>query len=111
MPSLDDPRHEAFTKEVKLEPFARALREMSPQVWFTALRAPDTAVRAQMEPVSINPDGLIKGALRRAAEVEDQRTHPLTRQLLHFAPYPAHRAGPEQAHRDVSDPIVQPDAA
>jgi phosphoadenosine phosphosulfate reductase len=62
MPSLDDPRHEAFTKEVKLEPFARALREMSPQVWFTALRATDTAVRAQMEPVSINPDGLIKVA-------------------------------------------------
>jgi phosphoadenosine phosphosulfate reductase len=61
-PTLDDPRHAAFTEEVKLEPFARALREMSPQVWFTALRATDTAVRAQMDPVSINPDGLIKVA-------------------------------------------------
>ena len=49
-PSLDDPRHAAFTEEVKLEPFARALR------------ATDTAVRAQMDPVSINPDGLIKVA-------------------------------------------------
>ena len=61
-PALHDPRHAAFTAEVKLEPFARALRETAPQVWFTALRATDTAVRAQMEPVSINPDGLIKVA-------------------------------------------------
>ncbi|MFO6419558.1 phosphoadenosine phosphosulfate reductase family protein [Hylemonella sp. W303a] len=62
VPALDDPRHAAFTEEVKLEPFARALRETAPQVWFTALRATDSAVRAQMEPVSINPDGLIKVA-------------------------------------------------
>lgn len=62
VPALDDPRHAAFTEEVKLEPFARALRETEPEVWFTALRATDTAVRAQMEPVSINPDGLIKVA-------------------------------------------------
>lgn len=61
-PALDDPRHAAFTAEVKLEPFTRALRETAPQVWFTALRATDSAVRAQMEPVSINPDGLIKVA-------------------------------------------------
>jgi phosphoadenosine phosphosulfate reductase len=61
-PALDDPRHAAFTEEVKLEPFARALRETAPQVWFTALRATDTAVRAQMDPVSVNPDGLVKVA-------------------------------------------------
>ncbi|QMV73974.1 phosphoadenosine phosphosulfate reductase family protein [Comamonas piscis] len=61
-PALDDPRHAAFTEEVKLEPFARALRETQPRVWFTALRATDTAVRAQMEPVSLNPDGLVKVA-------------------------------------------------
>jgi phosphoadenosine phosphosulfate reductase len=61
-PALDDPRHAAFTEEVKLEPFARALRETAPQVWFTALRATDTAVRAQMQPVSLNPDGLLKVA-------------------------------------------------
>ncbi|WP_445621258.1 phosphoadenosine phosphosulfate reductase domain-containing protein [Kushneria sp. Sum13] len=61
-PSVDDPRHEAFTREVKLEPFERALRETNPGVWFTALRASDTATRAQMQPVSINQDGLIKVA-------------------------------------------------
>ena len=61
-PALHEARHAAFTQEVKLEPFARALRETAPKVWFTALRATDSAVRAQMEPVSINPDGLIKVA-------------------------------------------------
>ncbi|MEB3791669.1 phosphoadenosine phosphosulfate reductase family protein [Acinetobacter sp. IK40] len=62
VPALDDPKHEAFTAEVKLEPFERAIRETAPKVWFTALRATDTAVRAEMNPVSINPDGLIKVA-------------------------------------------------
>ena len=61
-PAIGAPGHDAFTQEVKLEPFVRALRETAPQVWFTALRASDSAVRAQMEPVSINPDGLIKVA-------------------------------------------------
>ena len=61
-PALDDPRHAAFTNEVKLEPFTRALRETAPKVWFTAVRATDTAVRAQMEAVSINPYGLLKVA-------------------------------------------------
>lgn len=61
-PSIDDPRHAAFTEEVKLEPFQRALDEMAPEVWFTAVRAEDTAQRAQMQPVSVNPNGLIKVA-------------------------------------------------
>ena len=30
-PALDDPRHAAFTAEVKLRPFARALRETAPR--------------------------------------------------------------------------------
>jgi phosphoadenosine phosphosulfate reductase len=48
-PAVGDPRHAAFTQEVKLEPFTRALVETAPKVWFTALRATDTSVRAQME--------------------------------------------------------------
>ena len=60
MPGIEDPRHEAFTREVKLEPFERALSEMAPDVWFTALRAEDTPERARMAPVSRNADGLLK---------------------------------------------------
>ncbi|HSP31322.1 MAG TPA: phosphoadenosine phosphosulfate reductase family protein [Halomonas sp.] len=62
MPGIDDPRHTAFTQEVKIEPFERALREMKPDVWFTALRAEDTPERAKMLPVSRNSDGLLKVA-------------------------------------------------
>ncbi|MFC7369840.1 MULTISPECIES: phosphoadenosine phosphosulfate reductase family protein [Vreelandella] len=62
MPSIDDPRHAAFTQEVKIEPFERALREMRPDVWFTALRAEDTPERAKMQPASRNSDGLLKVA-------------------------------------------------
>lgn len=59
-PTIDDPRHAAFTREVKLEPFERAMREIAPRVWFTAVRAEQTAIRAAMQPVSVNQDGLIK---------------------------------------------------
>ncbi|MGO1625794.1 MAG: phosphoadenosine phosphosulfate reductase domain-containing protein [Halomonadaceae bacterium] len=61
-PGIDDPRHAAFTQEVKIEPFERALGEMRPDVWFTALRAEDTAERAKMQPVSLGDGGLLKVA-------------------------------------------------
>ena len=62
IPLLGDPRHEAFTREVKLEPFERAMAELDPKVWITGVRAEETAERARMQPVSLNPDGLIKVA-------------------------------------------------
>ncbi len=61
-PATDDPRHEAFVEEIKLEPFARALREHDTAVWLHGARAEDTAHRAQMQPVSINEAGVIKVA-------------------------------------------------
>lgn len=61
-PGLDDDRLAAFTREVKLEPFERALRELAPSVWFTGARADQTAERAAMTPVSISENGLIKVA-------------------------------------------------
>ena len=38
MPGIDDSRHAAFTQEVKIEPFERALSEMRPEVLFSELR-------------------------------------------------------------------------
>jgi len=35
VPSVDDPEHEEFTRQVKLEPFGRAMKEHQPDVWFT----------------------------------------------------------------------------
>lgn len=61
-PTVDDPRHGAFTQEVKLEPFERAMREIKPEVWFTAIRKEQTALRATLAPVTQNSDGMLKVA-------------------------------------------------
>ena len=44
-PALDDPRHAAFTEEVKLRTLCPAPCARPPQVWFTALRATDSRAR------------------------------------------------------------------
>ncbi|MBS7576398.1 MULTISPECIES: phosphoadenosine phosphosulfate reductase family protein [unclassified Enterococcus] len=62
LPVIDTPEHDQFTQLVKIEPFERALTEQKPEIWWTALRAEDSAVRANMKKVAINQDGLIKAA-------------------------------------------------
>lgn len=63
IPDVDDPRHEEFTNQVKLEPFTRALQDMAPDVWLTAVRREQTAFRAGMDIVSQDkPGGVIKVA-------------------------------------------------
>lgn len=59
-PTPDDPRHAAFTEEVKLEPFRRALAELRPQLWFTALRRDQTEFRAGLAPVTRSKEGILK---------------------------------------------------
>ena len=60
IPTPDDPRHAEFTREVKLEPFGRAIAEMRPQVWFTAIRKEQTEHRAGLNPVTLSQEGIIK---------------------------------------------------
>ena len=62
LPGLGDPRHEAFTQEVKLEPFDRALRELGAGVWITGIRAEETEERAAMQPVSEARNGVVRVA-------------------------------------------------
>lgn len=62
LPQLGDPRHKAFTEEVKLEPFDRAMRELATEVWITGIRADETAERAASRPVSLARDGIVKVA-------------------------------------------------
>lgn len=59
-PEIDDPRLEAFTQEVKLEPFGRAMRDMGPSVWFTAIRKEQTEFRAGLQPVTRSAEGVLK---------------------------------------------------
>ena len=60
VPSIDDPKHVVFTEQVKLEPFARAMKEHQPDVWFTNLRKGQTAFRDSIDVVSQSKDGIIK---------------------------------------------------
>lgn len=60
VPSIEDPKHAIFTEQVKLEPFARAMKEHQPDVWFTNLRKGQTAFRDSIDIVSQSKDGIIK---------------------------------------------------
>ena len=107
MPSIDDPRHAAFTQEVKIEPFERALREMQPDVWFTALRAEDTPERAKMQPASRNSDGLLKIAPLLQGTAKDMyyylEPHDLHNNFDYFDPTKVedkHECGLHLQHRN-----------
>ncbi|MEM8999677.1 MAG: phosphoadenosine phosphosulfate reductase family protein [Bacteroidota bacterium] len=60
IPSIDDPRHKEFTRQVKLEPFWRAMSEHRPDVWFTNLRKGQTALRDSLDILSLGKDGVLK---------------------------------------------------
>ena len=60
LPTVDDPKHEAFTELVKLEPFRRALAEHQPEVWFANIRVRQTAYRNSLDILSYSNDGVLK---------------------------------------------------
>lgn len=60
IPQVDDPQHEEFTRQVKLEPFQRAMKQENPDVWFTNLRKGQTAFRDSIGVLSYSKDGLLK---------------------------------------------------
>ena len=60
LPSIDDPKHQLFTEQVKLEPFSRARKEHQPDVWFTNLRKGQTSFRDSIDIVSKSKDGMLK---------------------------------------------------
>jgi phosphoadenosine phosphosulfate reductase len=53
IPQLDEPElHEQFTRNIKIEPFERALRELQPELWFTGIRRGETAFRQTLDIVT-----------------------------------------------------------
>lgn len=60
IPTLEDKNHELFTKQVKLEPFRRAMEEHQPDIWFTNLRKGQTAFRNTIDIVSKDTNGVLK---------------------------------------------------
>ena len=60
IPDIDDPRHEEFTYQVKLEPFKRAMEHFTPDVWFTNLRQGQTVHRDTLDILSLSAEGTLK---------------------------------------------------
>lgn len=51
-----------FVRQVKLEPFDRAIRELQPEVWITGIRREETEHRKTLDIVSRDGRGLLKVA-------------------------------------------------
>ncbi|SHG01109.1 phosphoadenylylsulfate reductase (thioredoxin) [Salegentibacter echinorum] len=60
IPDINNPQHEEFTRQVKLEPFQRAMRQQDPDVWFTNLRKGQTNFRDSIDILSYSKDGILK---------------------------------------------------
>tara|TARA_R100000005_G_scaffold79178_1_gene46328 strand:- start:16700 stop:17344 length:645 start_codon:yes stop_codon:yes gene_type:complete len=75
IPTVDEEeRHREFTRQVKLEPFARALDDLRPEIWLTGIRREETEHRKTLDIVSMDDRGILKVApifYWSEAEVED----------------------------------------
>jgi phosphoadenosine phosphosulfate reductase len=61
IPTVDEmERHREFTRQVKLEPFDRALDEFRPEIWLTGIRREETEHRKSLDIVSLDNRGILK---------------------------------------------------
>lgn len=54
--------HQEFTRQVKLEPFQKALQDLSPEVWVSGIRREETDFRKTLDILSIDNRGILKVA-------------------------------------------------
>jgi len=63
VPTVDEEeRHQEFTRQVKLEPFERALAQFQPEIWLTGIRRDETEHRKSLDIVSVDNRGIVKVA-------------------------------------------------
>ena len=62
IPTVDDEHFDEFTRQVKLEPFARALDELKPEIWLTGIQRDETEFRKSLDIVSWDERGILKVA-------------------------------------------------
>lgn len=62
MPGEDESLHTEFTRQVKLEPFQRAMDQFSPSLWLTGIRREETAFRKTLDVLSWDARGILKVA-------------------------------------------------
>ncbi len=58
----EEERHREFTRQVKLEPFERALAQLRPDIWLTGIRREETEHRKTLDIVSLDGRGIVKVA-------------------------------------------------
>jgi phosphoadenosine phosphosulfate reductase len=59
----DDPEvHQEFTRQVKLEPFQKAIDDLAPEVWFSGIRREETDFRKTLDILSYDNRGILKVA-------------------------------------------------
>jgi phosphoadenosine phosphosulfate reductase len=95
IPTVDEEeRHREFTRQVKLEPFARALDDLRPEIWLTGIRREETEHRKTLDIVSMDDRGILKVApifYWSEAEVEDyMQRHQLPTCRHYFDPTKVH---------------------
>ncbi|NND89561.1 MAG: phosphoadenosine phosphosulfate reductase family protein [Granulosicoccus sp.] len=59
-PALDDPEHAEFSRQVKIEPFQRALRSLQADVWLSSIRRYQSNHRRNLTSFQTQSDGLLK---------------------------------------------------
>ncbi|MCK5881820.1 MAG: phosphoadenosine phosphosulfate reductase family protein [Sinobacterium sp.] len=62
IPTIDDEHFDEFTRQVKLEPFARALESLQPEIWITGIQRNETEYRKNLDILSIDDRGILKVA-------------------------------------------------
>ena len=63
IPTMDDEEmHAEFTRQVKLEPFNRAISEWAPEIWITGIRQQETEHRKSLDVLSWDARGILKVA-------------------------------------------------
>lgn len=63
IPAVDDEvAHKEFTRQVKLEPFDRALAVFKPELWLSGIRRDETAHRKTLDVLSVDGRGIVKVA-------------------------------------------------
>lgn len=62
MPGDDDALHREFTRQVKLEPFGRALADFNARIWLTGIRREETDFRKTLDILSRDHRGILKVA-------------------------------------------------
>lgn len=89
-PDDDEALHREFTRQVKLEPFQRALDELKGEIWLTGIRQQETEFRKSLDIVTTDDRGLLRVAplfYWREEQLEDYvQTHNLPSCRHYFDP-------------------------